>query len=87
MKVEVLSRNCYKVRVDEWIYCQSYETIVAMYNWDLGKIVLGRKWDCSKTTLKHVKLFLALIFNRPVSKKDIDDMIEKNEITYNDMLV
>lgn len=87
MKVRLLCNNCYLVDSEDWLYCQSYETTVGMYNWRLGKVVLGRRWDCSRTTLKHVKLFLATIFDGTLSKKVIDDMIDKGKIEYDDMLV
>ena len=87
MKVRILSNNCFLIDSDSWLYCQSYETIVGMYNKELGKVVLGRKWDCSRTTLKHIKLFLAMIFDEPLSKKVINDMIDKDKVTYDDMLV
>ena len=87
MKVRILSNNCFLIDSDSWLYCQSYETIVGMYNKELGKVVLGRKWNYSRTTLKHIKLFLAMIFDEPLSKKVIDDMIDKGKVTYDDMLV
>ena len=85
-RVRTLCNNCFLIDTVNELYCQSYDTIVGMYINKDDKVILGSKWDCSRTTLKHVKLFLAMIFDEPLSKKVIDDMIDQGKIVYEDML-
>lgn len=37
---------------------QSYKSIVAIYNLASCNLILGRHWDYSNTTLKHLYLFI-----------------------------
>lgn len=88
MKVFNICNNCYQINDGEWIYCQSYSSLVAMYSFERSKLVLGRKWDYSKTTLKHLKLFLNRLSSdyENVTKKDIAKLLDSGKIEYDDML-
>lgn len=85
-RVRTLCNNCYLIDNTSELYCQSYDTVVGMYLRKNDKIVLGRQWDCTRTTLKHIKLFLAMFIDEPLTKKIIDKMIEDGKIEYCDML-
>ena len=43
MKVFNICNNCFQINDGEWIYCQSYSSLVAMYSFERSKLVLGRK--------------------------------------------
>ena len=59
----------------------SYNTKVAKIDKD-GKPVLYSLWDCSNTTLRHVKQFLKQETNFFIDKKkDIEKLIEEDKIT------
>lgn len=88
MRVYNLCNNCFQINDGDWIYCQSYSSLVAMYNFEKSKLVLGRKWDYSKTTLRHLKLFLNRLTPdfENVTKKDIVKLLDSGKIEYDDML-
>lgn len=46
------------VETNKYIFFQSYEAIIARYNKENGKIVLSKDWEYSKTTRKHLYIFL-----------------------------
>ena len=88
MRVFNICNNCFQINDGEWIYCQSYSSLVAMYSFKRSKLVLGRKWDYSKTTLKHLKLFLNRLTPdfENMTKKDILKLLDSGNIEYDDML-
>ena len=68
---------------------QSYDSLVCAIN-DL-EIILGRDWDYSKTTSKHVYLFLEeygdINFNNVANKrKYIYDLIDSGKIRYDEKM-
>ena len=61
----------------------SYNTKVARITED-GIVILYSQWDCSGTTLRHVKEFLKQETNFFIeSKKDIEKLIKENKIIDN----
>ena len=42
---------------DEKSVFQSYNSICAIIDWEKSIIKLGRDWDYSKTTMKHLRAF------------------------------
>lgn len=56
----------------------SYETIVAAYYPIANAIYLGPKYDCSQTTMKHVRAFFSdyasITVSIPDMRKQIEDM-------------
>ena len=74
MLVEQLeNKNQFKVFLSNGVAFQSYDSLIA-FKGD-GKIFLCEKWSYSKTTLKHLKLFLRI----DLSKKDIEKKIENGD--------
>lgn len=70
MKVEQFeNKNQFIIINDGKTYFQSYNSLIAVkyYDYDKGKNILrfGRDWDYSKTTLKHLYLFLQY-YNWPI---------------------
>lgn len=47
--------NCIRFSVDNASYLVSYRSVVAKKKG--GQITLGKDWDYSRTTLKHVRAF------------------------------
>ena len=88
MKVFNICNNCYQINDGEWIYCQSYSSLVAMYSFERSKLVLGPKWHHAKTTLTHLKLYLNRLSSdyENVTKKDIAKLLDSGKIEYDDML-
>ena len=75
MLVEQLgNKNQFKVFFGNGVAFQSYDSLIAFKN-DEGKVFLSDKWDYSKTTLKHLKLFLRI----NLSKKEIEKKIENGD--------
>lgn len=75
MLVEQLeNKNQFKFFLRNGVAFQSYDSLIAFKNCD-GKIFLSEKWCCSKTTLKHLKLFLRI----DLSKKDIEKKIDNGD--------
>ena len=54
-------------------YFQSYESLIAEIN-EKGELILGQDWDYSRTTLKHLYIFLDEYKNK-ISNKKIYDLI------------
>lgn len=50
--------NQFAVYHGDYIYFQSYETMIARYNRRSGELVITESWDCSVTTRKHFYIFL-----------------------------
>lgn len=89
MKAYNLCRNCNVIiDNDDMVYCQSYNSIVAVFNSQKNTLILGRDWDYSITTLKHLYRFLESCVPRYAhsKKKDLSKLIESGEIDYSDML-
>ena len=74
MLVEQLAnKDQFKVFLSNGVAFQSYDSLIAFKC--EGKIFLSEKWCCSKTTLKHLKLFLRI----NLSKKEIEKKIENGD--------
>lgn len=97
MKVHEMSRNAYIIHnfeTDE-IFLQSYNSTVAVLDRESGIVTLGRHWDYSVTTLKHVYNFLEQyapsisynLCNSRTKKRSIERLIENNYIMYDVELV
>ncbi len=101
MKVRQLeNKNQFIMENDKEIIFQSYDSIIAIVNKKSGVIVLGRDWDYSKTTMKHLYIFidselpynenLKELFNTKYSnsrRKAIQQLIDNNKIQYSKKLV
>ena len=69
--------NQYEIITEDDYIFQSYNSIIAKRNKETNKITLDNYyWDYSVTTLKYLKEFL----NTNMSKKEIQDAIEKGQI-------
>lgn len=59
MKIEQFkNKNQFIIKDNETIYFQSYDVIIAKYNKKDGLILDNYYWDYSKTTLKHLYMFI-----------------------------
>lgn len=69
--------NQFVVKLNGNIFFQSYETIIAKRGKD-GKISLSTFWDYSKTTKKHLYIWLRdfTSFKYVENEKDVIDAIE-----------
>lgn len=59
------------VTTDTGTYFQSYNTVVAHSH--QGEVTLSQDFDCSATTLKHVKIFLGVDHTKKAMHKMIAD--------------
>ena len=100
MKVRNLeNKNQFILEDEKTIIFQSYDSTIAIYNKNSKVIVLGRDWDYSKTTLKHLYLFIDEIIDynektrdlintrlKSNRKKAIQKLIDTDAIQYSDNL-
>ena len=67
--------NQYMVTIGDFIYFQSYHTVIAKINRTKNEVTLSEDWDYSRTTVKYLNRFLS------TETKDIKSHIEDG--TYN----
>ena len=72
---------------------QSYDSVCAVWDTENLTLTLGRDWDYSNTTLRHLYLFIDRICNRLAlglpyrpNKKDIQKAIKEGRIAYDEDL-
>ena len=92
LKVKQLqNKNQFVLRVNEYIYFQSYNSLIASYNTKSKELILFSDWDYSKTTLKHLYLFfeeyvyneyLNNLYTIPNKRNYIQKLINENKIKY-----
>lgn len=97
MKVHVMRTNAYVIDNFETneVTLQSYNSVVAVYDKDSDILTLGKHWDYSVTTLKHVYQFIEEyllnppyeLINSRTKKRSIEKLIENGTIFYNENLV
>ena len=75
------------------IYFQSYNSMIAIYDRSKQRLTLGYDWDYSKTTSKHLYLFIddycfieGFNINSKTKKQDIQKLINNGTIKYNEAL-
>lgn len=97
MKVFKLRENAYVIENFETKECtlQSYDSTVAVIDRKSNKITLGKHWDYSVTTLKHVYQFLeeyaldlprAFLESR-TKKRSIETLIAQGYAFYDENLI
>ena len=70
--------NQFVIFGEQGVYFQSYDSVIAQKNYDDGKIYLSPSWDYSKTTLKHLYIFLRDYTRFSVNnKKDVEKGIKE----------
>lgn len=97
MKVHEMSRNAYIIHNfdTEKIYLQSYNSTVAVIDGETDIVTLGRHWDYSPTTIKHVLNFLEQYapslpfqtYTAKTKKRIIEKLIENKHLLYDAELV
>ena len=79
MKIKMIAKNQFILYIEDKMYLQSYESVVACKS--VGGIpILYKDWDYSRTTIKYVGKFLSDVFNKHVTKKDIDKMKKEGKV-------
>lgn len=90
-KVEQLeNKNQFVITTNEGVFFQSYDSVCAKVSSE--GLTLGRDWDYSHTTLKHLYIFLDYycysIYNKIEGSKNkramLQKMIDNNEIAYDE---
>lgn len=72
--------NQFVIVGNDGVYFQSYDSVIAQKNYSDGKIYLSPNWDFSKTTLKHLYIFLRdYTYYGVNSKKDVKEWIKKGK--------
>ena len=79
MKIEVIAKNQLLLHIDGKSYLQSYDSVVACKS-DGETPILYKNWDYSRTTMKYVNKFLSDVFNKRITKKDIDKMVKEGKV-------
>lgn len=89
------NKNQFLLDINGVRYLQSYESVVAKYYYDEEKnkriLVLGRDWNYSNTTRKHLYMFIDdctsyyyLLNNTSNKRKAIQQAINNNIILYDE---
>ena len=79
MKIKVIAKNQFIFYVDDKMYLQSYDSVVACKS--VGEApILYEDWNYSRTTMKYVNKFLSEVFNRHITKKAIDKMAKEGKV-------
>lgn len=79
MKIKVIQKNQFLIYINDKTYLQSYDSVVACKR--VGEApILYKDWNYSRTTMKYVSKFLSDVFNKHITKKDIDKMIKEGKI-------
>lgn len=96
MKVsQFYNKNQFIIRDEESkkVYLQSYNSMIAIWDRNKKTLTLGRNWDYSKTTSKHLYLFIddycfieGFNINSKTKKQDIQKLINNSTIKYNEDL-
>ena len=73
------NKNQFVITGDNKIVFQSYNSTCAVIN-RKGDLILGTDWDYSKTTLKHLYLFLEDYYNalNPDTRENLNDLKYSN---------
>lgn len=97
MKVTEIRRKAYVINLfeEQKTILQSYNSTVVVIDRAKDTITLGRHWDYSNTTLKHIYSFLEeyatdlpyAFFTSKTKKRSIENMIQQNLIQYDDSLI
>lgn len=79
MKIKMIERNQFLFYMDGKVFLQSYDSVVACKS--IGEApILYKDWDYSRTTMRYVSKFLSDVFNRHITKKDIDKMVKEGKV-------
>lgn len=74
------------IKAPNGVYFQSYDSVVAFYNND-HKLYLGRDWDFSNTTRKHLYIFIRDYTKYCIrSRKEVLDYIKEGEFVEDESL-
>lgn len=74
--------NQFIIETKDATYFQSYNSIIAKIDKD-NKLTVSSKWDYSKTTMKHLNIFLANYgYYDFVGAKNMRKAIEEGEVKY-----
>lgn len=97
MKVTEMRRNAYVIENFETkeVILQSYNSTIAIIDKESGYIKIGKHWDYSVTTLKHVYQFLEnyaqkipeAFYESRTKKRSVEKMIKLGLIEYDENLV
>ena len=74
--------NQYNIEVNNVVYFQSYESTIAKVHYENGAkvLTLGRDWNYSNTTLRHLYAWLYENFNCwQGRKKDVEKMLASGQ--------
>jgi len=56
--LQLENKNQFVIETNEKRYFQSYDSLVAIYDKQKQTLLLGRDWDYSNTTKKHLYIFI-----------------------------
>ena len=85
------NKNQFQIDLGEKIVLQSYESVVCVYDYRTRTLTLGRDWDYSNTTRKHVYMFMwekaGIDLSQTSNKRQaVQRLIDDGEIIYDDFL-
>ena len=87
------NKNQFVIKSKESVVFQSYQSVIATI--EKGVLTLGKHWDYSNTTRKHLYLFLneyyynvwSKVKNAPSIKQAIQKLIDEKQINYDEELI
>ena len=83
-----MSNNYNEFHIRYASYLKSYDSIVAKYDHKEECLILGKRWDFSKTTIRHIGIFMDNMGMKPIrGKKGILKAIEDDIILIDPRLV
>lgn len=73
--------NQFAIDTKNAVYFQSYNSVVAKYDYRTKKVTLGKDWDYSNTTRRHLYQFLKYYtYCNVSSRKEVLKLIEDKTI-------
>lgn len=72
---QLQNKNQFMIEDEEKRYFQSYESLVAIYDKNTRHLTLGRDWNYSNTTKKHLYIFI----NEYCSIYELDALLKESK--------
>lgn len=78
--IQLENKNQFVIHNENYYYFQSYESLIATYDIITKELTLYKDWNYSKTTLKHLYIFINNYTNADLSNKICNATNKKSKI-------